>query len=120
MAKMTDIELLRAAANGEQLRTSLRTRVLLLAAEHGIEVKKSRCPSCFRDAALQVYHIMAKKNAAIDSDTAVYTLKQGVNFNGKMFGNDTPSEVVRDLVRKGLPKRFYNISEKEQSDAGNE
>ena len=117
---MTDIELLRAAADGEQLRTSLRTRVLLLAAEHGIEVKKSRCPSCFRDAALQVYNIMTKNAAALNDDTAVYTLKQGINFNGKVFRIDTSSEMVRDLVRRGLPKRFYNRAEKEQSDVSNE
>lgn len=98
-------DILRAVADG-RLTELDKAVVRELGKVLGVTVKRGRCKSCWRDAAVEIYARLQEPSSVEPepSEPSVsFGLVRPVNFNGVVYGTNTPSAVVERLLRNGLP-----------------
>lgn len=85
--------------------------VSLLCETLGVEINKSRCSSCYIDAAIECYNILCNSDMEDDESERDYVLKDGVDvfFDGMRVNKATlTDEMARWIILAGFPRDFFS------------
>lgn len=110
---MTDLEYLKEIVNTPAVEISKddRAYVRRLAEQHGIEIKRKGCPSCYIDAAVLLFGKLSKEQETeTKCQSPKYVLRDGVDvlFNGIRINAATINdELAERLISLGFDMSFF-------------